>query len=87
LLLIDFEGDPFSTEAHVKSGNKTSGRYNAIDTKLPLFEKEKRVLILHCLLLLLFRLEHYPAHSRVLLLHLASGEHSGRHINAARSQG
>src|SRR5947209_7984348 len=39
----------------------------AISTRLTQFEDEKRVLILHCLLLLLLSLEHYPAHSRVLL--------------------
>jgi hypothetical protein len=71
-LLIDFEGDPFSPEPDTKGAKRTSSRYSTIDTKLLAFEKEKRVLILHCLLLLLLSLEHYPAHSRVLLLHLTS---------------
>lgn len=46
--------------------------YAPVLTHLAQFDEPKRVLILHCLLLLLLSLEHYPAHSRVLLLHLAS---------------
>lgn len=71
-LLIDFDGDPFSGTTHAKGREKTFGRYDIIETELLAFDKEKRVLVLHCLLLLLLSLEHYPAHSRVLLLHLAS---------------
>ncbi|KAF2869096.1 hypothetical protein BDV95DRAFT_670028 [Massariosphaeria phaeospora] len=70
-LLIDFGGDPFGSYAQTSS-RKTLGRYEVIETKLLHFEEEKRVLILHCLLLLLLSLEHYPAHSRVLLLHMTS---------------
>ncbi|KAF1847690.1 DUF726-domain-containing protein [Cucurbitaria berberidis CBS 394.84] len=71
--LIDFgDDDPFTSDAQTKSGRRKHGHYDAIQTKLSAFEHEKRVLILHCLLLLLLSLEHYPAHSRVLLLHLAS---------------
>jgi hypothetical protein len=71
-LLIDFDGDPFSSETHVKSKKRTLGGYDIIENQLLAFDKEKRELILHCLLLLLLSLEHYPAHSRVLLLHLTS---------------
>ncbi|KAF2500548.1 DUF726-domain-containing protein [Lophium mytilinum] len=46
--------------------------YTAIPTILAKLEESKRVFILHCLLLLLLSLEHYPAHSRVLLLHISS---------------
>lgn len=42
------------------------------DTPLVKLEEEKRVLVLHSMLLLLLSLEHYSAHSRVLLLHLTS---------------
>ncbi|KAF2679135.1 DUF726-domain-containing protein [Lentithecium fluviatile CBS 122367] len=71
-LLIDFEGDPFSNDANRKSRQTKLGHYEIIETRLLTFDEEKKVLILHCLLLLLLSLEHYPAHSRVLLLRLAS---------------
>ena len=47
-------------------------RYAAISTKLMALEKEQRVLLLNCILLLLLGLESYPAHSRILLLHVVS---------------
>jgi hypothetical protein len=71
-LLIDFGGDPFRCEAYDGSGKKRLGHYEVTQTMLLAFDEEKRVLILHCLLLLLLSLEHYSAHSRVLLLRLAS---------------
>ena len=46
--------------------------YPPIETPLKKLEKKKRALILHSLLLLLLSLEHYAAHSRILLLHLVS---------------
>ena len=70
-LLIDFGGDPFGDQPQAGAGKKQYGRYEVIVTKMMEFEEEKRVLILHCILLLLLSLEHYPAHSRLLLLHLA----------------
>lgn len=70
-LLIDLGGDPFSNNPPAQS-MKRHGHYDAIDNRLARFDEPKRVLILHCVLLLLLSLEHYPAHSRVLLLHLAS---------------
>ncbi|KAG9685858.1 DUF726-domain-containing protein, partial [Aureobasidium melanogenum] len=42
------------------------------ETPLVELEEEHRALILHSVLLLLLSLEHYSAHSRVLLLHLTS---------------
>ncbi|KAK6002421.1 hypothetical protein QM012_002059 [Aureobasidium pullulans] len=42
------------------------------ETPLVKLEEEHRALILHSVLLLLLSLEHYSAHSRVLLLHLTS---------------
>ncbi|KAH4041991.1 hypothetical protein HBI37_113520 [Parastagonospora nodorum] len=69
--LIDFEEDPFASPAWTGK-EKQCGRYNPIRTRLLDLEEPKRVLILHCLLLLLLSLEYYPAHSRVLLLNLAS---------------
>ncbi|KAL1602628.1 hypothetical protein SLS60_006045 [Paraconiothyrium brasiliense] len=69
-LLLEFEGDPFSTGF---TGNKRKhGHYEVIETQILAFEAEKKVLILHCLLLLILSLEQYSAHSRLLLLHLAS---------------
>lgn len=72
-LLIDFEGDPFGGEpVHTAQSSRKHGRYDVVENELLAFEEQKRVLVLHCLLLLLLSLEHYSAHSRVLLLHLTS---------------
>ncbi|KAI0013169.1 DUF726-domain-containing protein [Xylariaceae sp. FL0662B] len=46
--------------------------YPPVQTTLRQLNKEKRVLILHSLLLLLLSLEHYKAHSRTLLLYLTT---------------
>ncbi|KAF9634067.1 putative duf726 domain-containing protein [Lasiodiplodia theobromae] len=46
--------------------------YPPIETPLVELEKEKRALVLHSMLLLLLSLEHYSAHSRILLLYLTS---------------
>jgi len=71
-ILLDFEGDPFRNEASNRRGKRKHGQYEVIETHILPFEESKRVLILHCVLLLLLSLENYPAHSRVLLLHLTS---------------
>ncbi|CAI6339054.1 unnamed protein product [Periconia digitata] len=71
-LLIDFDGDPFHSEAYAKQKKRKHGYYHVIETKLLGFEEEKKVLILHCLLLLILSLENYSGHSRVLLMHLTS---------------
>lgn len=69
--LIDFgDEDPFAT--NTSSGKRKHGHYEVIETRVLALEKSKRVLILHCLLLLLLSLESYTAHSRVLMLRLAS---------------
>ncbi|KAF1833985.1 DUF726-domain-containing protein [Decorospora gaudefroyi] len=71
--LIDFDDmDPFTNQASGKRGERKHGSYEVISTKILALDKQKRVLVLHCLLLLLLSLEQYSAHSRVLLLHLAS---------------
>jgi hypothetical protein len=67
--LIDFDQDPFATPTRIE---KQHGHYKVIKTRILTLNESKRVLILHCLLLLLLSLEHYPAHSRVLLLHLTN---------------
>lgn len=67
--LIDFDQDPFAAPARTE---KQHGHYKVISTGVLTLDEPKRVLVLHCLLLLLLSLEHYPAHSRVLLLRLAS---------------
>lgn len=69
--LVDFEEDPFAGPAWTRK-EQQHGHDKPIGTRLTAFEEQKRVLILHCLLLLLLSLEHYPAHSRVLLLQLVS---------------
>ncbi|KAF2204113.1 DUF726-domain-containing protein [Delitschia confertaspora ATCC 74209] len=69
-LLMDLGGDPFSSSS-APQPKQRCGRYEAVENRLTSFDKPKRDLILHCILLLLLSLETYPAHSRVLLLHLA----------------
>ena len=69
--LLDFDdADPFASVP--KSEQKKHSRYETIETRLLALNEPKRVLIMHCLLLLLLSLETYPAHSRVILLHLTS---------------
>jgi hypothetical protein len=46
--------------------------YPPVDNPLKKLSREKRALVLNSMLLLLLSLEHYHAHSRTLLLHLAS---------------
>ncbi|OJJ47160.1 hypothetical protein ASPZODRAFT_50271, partial [Penicilliopsis zonata CBS 506.65] len=46
--------------------------YPAVDTPLAQLPVQVKLLILHSMILLLLSLEHYSAHSRVLLLHLVS---------------
>lgn len=50
-------------------------RYPAVHTQLARLDEAKRALILHSLVLVLLSLEHYSAHSRVLLLYLTSSLH------------
>lgn len=56
--------------------------YPPTSTKLYSTPKERRVLLLHSMLLLLLSLENYIGHSRILLLHLASSLHLPLHILA-----
>lgn len=49
--------------------------YPPIKTPLLELDQEQRKLVLHSIMLLLLSLEHYAAHSRVLLLYLASSLH------------
>ena len=46
--------------------------YAPVENTLKKLQEEKKALILHSLLLLFLSLEHYQAHSRVLLLHLTT---------------
>lgn len=55
--------------------SQSKQRYPAFPTKLSQLDKEKRVLLMNCTLLLLLGLETYPAHSRILLLHVTSSLH------------
>ncbi|ESZ94785.1 hypothetical protein SBOR_4842 [Sclerotinia borealis F-4128] len=54
--------------------------YPPTSTALYSLPEEKRVMLLHAMLLLLLSLEHYTAHSRILLLHIASSLHLPLHI-------
>ena len=66
------EGGGENQDQYKENSPEQQASYAPVLTRLAQFDEPKRVLILHCLLLLLLSLEHYPAHSRVLLLHLAS---------------
>lgn len=46
--------------------------YVPVETELSRLDEGKRALILHSLVLIMLSLEHYSAHSRVLLMHLTS---------------
>ncbi|CCD44750.1 hypothetical protein ACHAPC_000743 [Botrytis cinerea] len=56
--------------------------YPPTSTGLYSLQEEKRVMLLHAMLLLLLSLEHYTAHSRILLLHIASSLHLPLHTLA-----
>jgi hypothetical protein len=71
--LIDFDDvDPFGNATSTHPKNTKHGHYEVIESRLLALDEEKRVLVLHCLLLLLLSLEQYSAYSRILLLRLAS---------------
>jgi hypothetical protein len=71
--LIDFDDvDPFGNATSTQPRNTKYGHYEVIETRLLALDDEKRVLVLHCLLLLMLSLEQYSAYSRILLLRLAS---------------
>lgn len=54
--------------------------YPPTSTPLYALSKERRILLLHTMLLLLLGLEHYSSYSRVLLLHISSSLHLPLHI-------
>ncbi|TVY57153.1 putative membrane protein C6F6.13c [Lachnellula cervina] len=54
--------------------------YPPTSTHLYSLPKDKRIILLHAMLLLLLSLEHYIAHSRILLLHISSSLHLPLHI-------
>jgi hypothetical protein len=56
--------------------------YPPTSTSLYSLPKDRRILLLHAMLLLVLSLEHYVAHSRVLLLHISSSLHLPLHILA-----
>ncbi|KAL1999163.1 hypothetical protein VTN02DRAFT_4947 [Thermoascus thermophilus] len=67
---------PQSQEMSVTKGEGVSTRlpeiYPPIETPLAQLPRPTKLLILHALLLLLLSLQHYSAHSRILLLNVAS---------------
>jgi hypothetical protein len=64
-----------SSQVETDIGAALSKLYPPIPTSLATLEEPKRLLILHSTLLLLLSLEHYVAHSRVLLLYITSSLH------------
>ncbi|KAF2752211.1 DUF726-domain-containing protein [Sporormia fimetaria CBS 119925] len=70
-LLIDLGSDPFSNTPSNATSTGRHGFYENVENKIRRLDQDKRVLVLHCLLLLLLSLEHYTAHSRMLLLRVA----------------
>ena len=65
-------GKDVQTDEGVEIDKVAHRLYSPISTKLVELSDEKRILILHSMLLLLLSLEHYTAYSRVLLLYMAS---------------
>ncbi|TID16917.1 DUF726-domain-containing protein [Venturia nashicola] len=78
----------FAVNVNSSPGSKPPApRYAGARTKLTRLEKEKRALLLECLVLLLLSLEQYPSESRILLLHVASSlELSTSDLNHYESQ-
>jgi pimeloyl-ACP methyl ester carboxylesterase len=60
-----------NTEASSPRAEEIS-QYKGVETKLMKLEEQKRNMLLQGLVLLLLSLETYPAHSRILLLHISS---------------
>jgi hypothetical protein len=60
------------TEAAEDMDTSLRELYPPIPTSLASIDKDKRTLVLHSIMLLLLSLEHYVAHSRILLLYLTS---------------
>ncbi|KAG4033559.1 hypothetical protein MFRU_004g00660 [Monilinia fructicola] len=56
--------------------------YPPTSTGLYSLSEDKRMMLLHAMLLLLLSLENYTAHSRILLLHIASSLHLPLHVLA-----
>lgn len=83
--------DPWLTPADIRAGGRTAAveadaaliqLYPPSSTSLCSLSMDKKVLILHSMLLLLLSLEHYSAYTRVLLLNMASSLHIPLHILA-----
>ncbi|XMA13230.1 hypothetical protein WAI453_006021 [Rhynchosporium graminicola] len=85
---IEATKDEPTTETKILRPNTNTGEadaallelYPPTSTSLYSLPKEKRVLLLNAMLLLLLSLEHYVAPSRVLLLHIASSLHLPLHV-------
>jgi hypothetical protein len=54
--------------------------YRPTSTHLCSLPRDKRVLLLHSMLLIVLSLEHYVAYSRILLLHISSSLHLPLHV-------
>ncbi|KAH8730606.1 hypothetical protein GQ44DRAFT_673532 [Phaeosphaeriaceae sp. PMI808] len=62
-----------SLDSHEDDEEKSfKALYPSVQTQLSQLEESKRALILHSLVLILLSLEHYSAHSRILILYLTS---------------
>ncbi|RYP54033.1 hypothetical protein DL768_001035 [Monosporascus sp. mg162] len=68
--------------AILASNDAMSRHYPATLSSLGNLPKEKRAMILHCIMLLLLGLEHYFSYSRRLLLHLATALQVPAHVLA-----
>ncbi|RYP31662.1 hypothetical protein DL767_005669 [Monosporascus sp. MG133] len=68
--------------ATLASNDAMARHYPATLSSLGNLPKEKRAMILHCIMLLLLGLEHYSSYSRRLLLHLATALQVPAHVLA-----
>lgn len=69
---IEVDKDEKLEQYNTEIDKRTKEIYKPIETPLLKLEIEQRRLVLHSTMLLLLSLEHYAAHSRVLLLYVAT---------------
>ncbi|KAF1980679.1 DUF726-domain-containing protein [Aulographum hederae CBS 113979] len=70
----DLLGDSEPTQ-DMDTASKPKSSYEAIPTSLLYLDLPAREHVVHCTLLLLLGLSHYPAHSRILLLYVCASLH------------
>ncbi|KAG4417889.1 hypothetical protein IFR04_008943 [Cadophora malorum] len=79
----DLEADGIGSNTNIEEADAALVElYPPTSTSLYSLPREKRVLLLNAMLLLVLSLEHYVAPSRILLLHISSSLHLPLHVLA-----